>query len=158
MQNHTYKLHIIFGCFTDQSTAGSFRVSFFSADAGIIITIACVIDHCKIVGKHTVTSGNICCRDGIGSSSCNCAESVIFHGGFHDQCHVTCSCVLILIRKSGRVGKDSICAAKLLCTGIHCLHEGIYRTADMFCHLQCDIIGRSNHDRIQALCHGKYFI
>ena len=56
--------------------------------------------------------------------------------------------MLVLIRKAGRIGKDSIGAAKFLCPGIHYLYKSIHRTSHMFSYLQCDIIGRGNHDGI----------
>lgn len=47
--------------------------------------------------------------------------------------------MLIVIGKSGGIGKNSIGAAKLLGTAVHHLYKIIYRTSHMLCNLQSDI-------------------
>ena len=63
--------------------------------------------------------------------------------------------VLIIVRKTGRIGKYGIGTSKLLCPGIHLLDKAVYRPAYMLCNLQCNIIGRGNHNGIQALLYSE---
>ena len=63
--------------------------------------------------------------------------------------------MLIVIGKSGGIGKNCIGAAKLLGTAVHHLYKIIYRTSHMLCNLQSDIIGRGYHDGVQTLLHSE---
>ena len=65
--------------------------------------------------------------------------------------------MLVVIRKAGRVGKYRVGTSQFLCTGVHFFHKCIYRSTDLLCSLQCDIIGRGQHNSIEALLHGKNF-
>ena len=96
--------------------------------------------------------------DTVGSSLTDLAESRVIVCRLCDQRHIMCSSVLILIRKSGRVGEYSIGTAKLLSPGIHCCYKGIYRSADMFSYLKGNIVGRCYHNGIETLLHGKNLI
>ena len=66
--------------------------------------------------------------------------------------------MLILIRKPGRVGEHCVGTAKLGSPGIHHGNKVFNGSADMLCNLKSDIIGRGNHDGVQALFHGKNFV
>ena len=66
--------------------------------------------------------------------------------------------MLILIWKTGRIGKDCIGTPKLLGTRIHGCYEILYRTADMLGYLQGNIIGGCDHNGVETLFHGEYFV
>ena len=66
--------------------------------------------------------------------------------------------MLIVIWKTGWIGENCVGTAKLLCPGIHLLDKSIYRTAYMLCNLQGNVIGRSNHDSVQALLHSENLV
>ena len=66
--------------------------------------------------------------------------------------------MLILIRKTGWVGKYCVGTAKLGSACIHHLNKTVNRSADVLSKLKGNIICRSKHDRIQTLFYGKNLI
>ena len=66
--------------------------------------------------------------------------------------------VLVLIRKTGRIGKHCVGASKLGSPLIHHLYKAFHRACKMFGNLQGDVIGRYQHNSVQTLLHGKNFI
>ena len=153
---------------TDQSSAvtlgssykdasGSCGSTLTSADTALIISGGSRSCHGKGTGKVSGTAGNIGSRYRIGSGTGNCAETVIADSCLHNQGQVMGGGVLIIVRKTGRIGKYGIGTSKFLGAVIHFLDKSIYRAADLFCNLKGNIIGRSQHDCIEALLHGKNF-
>ena len=69
-----------------------------------------------------------------------------------------CGCMLIFVRKAGRIREDCVCTAEFCSAVIHHLNKAVYRTTNVFCNLKCHIVGRRKHDRIQALFDSKNFI
>ena len=67
-----------------------------------------------------------------------------------------CCGMLSVIRKTGRIGKYCIGASKFSGTVVHFLDKGIYRSTDLFCNLEGNVIGRGQHQSVKALLHGKY--
>ena len=140
-----------------QDASGSSGSTLTSADTALVISDGSRICHGKGTGEVSGTAGNIGGRYGIGSGSGNCPETVIADCCLHDQSQVVGGGVLIIVRKTGRIGKYGIGTTKFLGAVIHFLDKSIHRTADLFCNLKGNIIGRSQHDRIEALLHGKNF-
>ena len=66
--------------------------------------------------------------------------------------------MLVFIRKSCWICKNSICTSKLCSTVIHHLYKSVHRAPDMFGKLKCDIVGGTEHDRIEALFYSKNLI
>ena len=67
-----------------------------------------------------------------------------------------CCGMLVVIRETGRIGEYRIGTSQLLGTVVHFLDKGIHRSADLFCDLESNVIGRGQHQSIKALLHGKY--
>ena len=104
------------------------------------MTCLLALENTQLTDEVTMTA------TGVSGGCCDGSERLILDGGLHDQRHVVGRSVLVVIRKSGGIREYGIGTSKLLRSGIHLLDKAVYRTAYMLCNLQCNIIGRGNHN------------
>ena len=144
-------------CCCDKNASGSSCCTLTAADTSAVISRCSLVGQGKTAGKVAGSSGNIGSRYCIRGRTCDITETVSINSCLHDQCKIMSSSMLVVIRKTGRIGKYRVGTAQFLCAGVHLLHKCFYRSSDLFCNLKCDIIGRGQHNSIQALLHGKNF-